>query len=98
MSKRSIAVTIRARSENSRRATRPARGPLGSDSLLPRFLFRGIAQIKVADLVVDGARVPHAALRIEEELPHRDLRMRIGIFRHFAAARIEPPEGVLLVR
>src|SRR5262245_19302882 len=66
----------------------------------PRLLHRRrlIIEIEIADLVIDRARVPHAALRIDEELPHRDLRMRIRILDHLAGLGIEATERVLLVR
>src|SRR6516164_9053407 len=53
---------------------------------------------EIPDLVVDRARVPHASLRIEEELAHGDLRMRERIFEDLAGLGIEPAERVLLVR
>src|ERR1700686_3055373 len=57
-----------------------------------------VIEIKVADLVVDRAGVPHASLRIEEQLPHRDFRMRVGIFDDLAGLGVQAVERVLLVR
>src|SRR5579863_5107260 len=62
--------------------------------LLPRL----VRQIEIPNLVVDRARVPHAALRIEEELAHGDLRVRVRILGDLAGLGIEPADAVLLVR
>src|SRR5712671_5460855 len=65
-------------------------------SRLPVSLL--FTQIEISDLVVGRARVPHAALAIDEELAHRNFRMRIGIFDYVAGLGIEPAERVLFVR
>src|SRR5215470_4239674 len=57
-----------------------------------------VVEIKITDLVVDRARVPHAALRIDEELAHGNFRMRVRILDHLAGLGIEAAERVLLVR
>src|SRR5215208_2047372 len=56
--------------------------------VFPRRFFRFVVEIEIADLVIDRARVPHAALAIEEELPHRYFRTRIRIFDDFAGLRV----------
>src|SRR5690242_138235 len=57
-----------------------------------------LVEIEITDLVVDRARVPHAPLRIDEELAHGDFRVWVRILDHLAGLGIEPAEGVLLVR
>src|SRR5262245_59055406 len=69
-----------------------------TEEALRLFHLRIVVEMKISDLVVDRARVPHAALRIEEELPHRDFRMRIRILDHLAGLGVEAAERVLLVR
>src|SRR5215470_11689518 len=49
-------------------------------------------EIKISHPIVRGRAEPHAALRVEEEVAHRILRMRNRIFDHLAAVRIERSE------
>src|SRR5262245_59473773 len=46
-----------------------------------------VVDVPVADPVVRRAPVPHASLRVEEELPHRDFRVREWILGDLARVR-----------
>src|SRR5271170_6892953 len=50
-------------------------------------LFPG--QIEVTDLVIWVGAIPHPSLRIAEELPHGEFRMREGILGHLPCLRIK---------
>src|SRR3954470_1361967 len=82
--------------------TQPAVGRAKSACTGAAPLFRGgvgrVIKIEIAALVIDRARVPHPTLRIDEELPHRNFRVRVRIFGDFAGLGIQSSERVLFVR
>jgi hypothetical protein len=50
-------------------------GRAGNGWQSAQFLSRHIGRIKVADLIVDQTRVPHAPARIEKNFSHPDFAM-----------------------